>query len=165
MWDLPGPGLEPMAPALAGGFLTTEPRGKPERSFQPVKSAKPQLPGSRCAPLQPLHQKLPSLCFPTVQASRAPVNAPSALVHPLWPLRTPSTTAVSFHHINPSGLPSPFLPAAFFFWLHRVFVAAHRLSLAVASGGYSLLRCAGFSLQWLLLLRCVGFSSCGTQAQ
>ena len=23
MWDLPGPGLEPVSPALAGGFLTT----------------------------------------------------------------------------------------------------------------------------------------------
>ena len=29
MWDLPGPGLEPVSPALAGGFLTTEPPGKP----------------------------------------------------------------------------------------------------------------------------------------
>ena len=29
MWDLPGPGLEPMSPALAGGFLTTAPPGKP----------------------------------------------------------------------------------------------------------------------------------------
>ena len=28
MWDLPGPGLEPMFPALAGGFLTTAPPGK-----------------------------------------------------------------------------------------------------------------------------------------
>ena len=28
VWDLPGPGLEPMSPALAGGFLTTEPPGK-----------------------------------------------------------------------------------------------------------------------------------------
>ena len=27
MWDLPGPGLEPMSPALAGGFLTTAPPG------------------------------------------------------------------------------------------------------------------------------------------
>ena len=30
MWDLPGPGLEPVSPALAGGFLTTAPPGKPE---------------------------------------------------------------------------------------------------------------------------------------
>ena len=43
-------------------------------------------------------------------------------------------------------------------------------SLVVASGGYSLLLCAGFSLRWLLLLwstgsRSAGFSSCGTWAQ
>ena len=29
MWDLPEPGLEPVSPALAGGFLTTVPPGKP----------------------------------------------------------------------------------------------------------------------------------------
>ena len=29
MWDLPGPGLEPMSPAQADGFLTTAPPGKP----------------------------------------------------------------------------------------------------------------------------------------
>ena len=29
MWVLPGPGLEPVSPALAGGFLTTVPPGKP----------------------------------------------------------------------------------------------------------------------------------------
>ena len=28
MWDLPRPGLEPVSPALAGGFLTTSPPGK-----------------------------------------------------------------------------------------------------------------------------------------
>ena len=29
MWDLPRLGLEPMSPALAGGFFTTEPPGTP----------------------------------------------------------------------------------------------------------------------------------------
>ena len=29
MWDLPGTGLKPMSLALAGGFLTTAPPGKP----------------------------------------------------------------------------------------------------------------------------------------
>ena len=29
MWDLPRPGLEPVCPALAGGFSTTAPPGKP----------------------------------------------------------------------------------------------------------------------------------------
>ena len=33
MWDLPRPGLEPVSPALTGGFLTTVPPGKPPRSF------------------------------------------------------------------------------------------------------------------------------------
>ena len=33
MWDLPGPGTEPVSPASAGGFLTTEPPGKPSHQF------------------------------------------------------------------------------------------------------------------------------------
>ena len=57
-----------------------------------------------------------------------------------------------------------------YFWLRWVLVAARWLSLVAASGGYSLLRCAAFSLLWLLLLRSTGsrradFSSCGTWAQ
>ena len=43
-----------------------------------------------------------------------------------------------------------------YFWLCWVFVAARGLSLVAASGGYSLLRYAGFSLPWLL--------SCGARA-
>ena len=42
MWDLPGPGLEPVSPALAGRFLATVPPGKSlwrclERVFADVK--------------------------------------------------------------------------------------------------------------------------------
>ena len=33
MWDLPGPGLEHVSPALAGGFLTTAPRGQSKFDF------------------------------------------------------------------------------------------------------------------------------------
>ena len=44
----------------------------------------------------------------------------------------------------------------FFFWLCWVFAAAWGLSLVAASGGYSLLQHAGFSLQWLLLLWSMG---------
>ena len=29
MWNLLGPGIEPVSPELAGGFFTTEPPGKP----------------------------------------------------------------------------------------------------------------------------------------
>ena len=57
-----------------------------------------------------------------------------------------------------------------YFWLHWVFAAVFGLSLVVVSGGYSSLRCVGFSLWWLLLLRSTGsrrvvFSSCGMRAQ
>ena len=31
MWDLPGPGLEPVSPELSGRFLTTAPPGKSHR--------------------------------------------------------------------------------------------------------------------------------------
>ena len=63
----------------------------------------------------------------------------------------------------------PFFKKIIYFWLHWVFVAVHRLSLVVVSGGYSSLWCAGFSLRWLLLLqstgsRHTGFSSCGMWA-
>ena len=33
MWDLPRPGLDPVSPASAGGFLTTVPPGKPCHYF------------------------------------------------------------------------------------------------------------------------------------
>ena len=36
MWDLPGPGIEPVSPALAGGFLTTAPPGKSLRDYLTV---------------------------------------------------------------------------------------------------------------------------------
>ena len=57
-----------------------------------------------------------------------------------------------------------------YFWLCWVFVAVLQLSVVAASGGHSLLRCAGFSLQWFLLLWSTGsrradFSSCSMWAQ
>ena len=38
MWDPPGPGIEPMPPALPGRFFTTEPPGKPLHDFLLVHS-------------------------------------------------------------------------------------------------------------------------------
>ena len=34
MWDIPRPGPEPLSPALAGGFLTTVPPGKPDTNLK-----------------------------------------------------------------------------------------------------------------------------------
>ena len=36
VWDFPGPELKPVSPALAGGFLTTVPPGKPPVSYLKV---------------------------------------------------------------------------------------------------------------------------------
>ena len=33
MWDLPRPRIKPVSPALAGGFFTTKPPGKPGKHF------------------------------------------------------------------------------------------------------------------------------------
>ena len=49
-----------------------------------------------------------------------------------------------------------------YLWLCWVFVAACGLSLVSVSGGYSLLRCVGFSLWWLLLLRSTGSRHAGS---
>ena len=61
-----------------------------------------------------------------------------------------------------------FMCAVFFFFLAALGLRCCA-SLVAASGGYSPLWCAGFSLRRLLLLqstdsRCVGFSSCGMWA-
>ena len=53
MWDLPGSAIEPVSPALAGRFFTTEPPGKPAHCSwrKPVHSnedpAQPQINKSR----------------------------------------------------------------------------------------------------------------------
>ena len=49
-----------------------------------------------------------------------------------------------------------FIYLCIYFWLRWVFAAARGLSLVASSRGYYLLRCAGFSLQWLLLLQSTG---------
>ena len=51
----------------------------------------------------------------------------------------------------------------FYFWPRWVFVAARGLSLVASSEGYSSLRRAGFSLQWLLLLQSTGSRVRGLQ--
>ena len=48
------------------------------------------------------------------------------------------------------------------FWLRWVFIAARGLSLVAARGDYSSLWCAGFSLQWLLLLWSAGSRHVGS---
>ena len=111
-----------------------------------------------------------SSCGSRAQLLRGMWDHPRPGLEPMCPVLAGrlSTTA-------PPGKPYLFIFINYlflfiYFWLHWVFVAARGLSLVVASRGYSLLQCAGFSLQCRLLLRStgsrrVGFNSCGTQAQ
>ena len=68
MWDLPRPGLEPLSPARAGGFLTTAPPGKPlhlslmqfGNQIQLVDSRKPkdpERPHKKCGEPKPFCNK------------------------------------------------------------------------------------------------------------
>ena len=108
------------------------------------------------------------------------------LLRGMWDLPRPGLKPVSpalsgrFSTTAPPGKPPKFtrflqfiiifkIYLSIYFWLHWVFIAACRLSLVATSRVYSSLQCAGFSLQWLLLLwstgsRRAGFSSCGTWA-
>ena len=79
-----------------------------------------------------------------------------------------SISSFMFVNICFMYLGAPMLGA--YIYMYFGCVAVRGLSLVVASGGYSSLQCVGFSLLWLLLLqstgsRCMGFGSCGTQAQ
>ena len=47
MWDLPGPGLEPMSLAMADGFLTTAPPGKPQSNLKKNGAGGIRLPNFR----------------------------------------------------------------------------------------------------------------------
>ena len=60
---------------------------------------------------------------------------------------------VSTHHF--------FLNNFFLVLALLVFVAGLRLSLVASSRDYSLFRCEGFSLQWLLLLQSMGSRALG----
>ena len=73
MWDLPGPGLEPVSPALAGGFLTTEPPGKPGTSLSTASPSFLSVPSS--FPRVPLGASPGSPCFPRREPLRRPDRA------------------------------------------------------------------------------------------
>ena len=80
-----------------------------------------------------------------------------------WTSQPPELWEISFFFFL-------FIYLFIYFWLCWVFIAVHGLSLVAVSGGYSSLRCVGFSLSWLLLSwstgsRHAGFSSCGMWAQ
>ena len=72
MWNLPGPGLEPVSPALAGGFLTTAPPGKPHSTFNGLFSQYEQL--SLPSLSSHIREEYLSKCFPMCHLIRSCSN-------------------------------------------------------------------------------------------
>ena len=73
MWDLSRPGLEPVCPALAGGFSTTAPPGKPGPEVlkrREIRGTKTQSAGRAFWPTSEESSRLRSLCLLTSPASR-----------------------------------------------------------------------------------------------
>ena len=76
MWDLPGPGIEPMSPASADGFLATAPPGKSQGSTC-LTSSPGFLKHSRCGP----QCSYPGLSFCISQGGSRPRPGPSLPAH------------------------------------------------------------------------------------
>ena len=83
LWDLPGSGIKPMSPTLAGEFFTTEPAGKPKNtsiSFQQTPKVASVLCRGLCVyVLCSVAQSCPTLCEPM------DYNTPGLPVHPQLP--------------------------------------------------------------------------------
>ena len=91
MWDLPGPGIEPVSPALAGGFLTTVPPGKPSCLFLKRKMFLPRHTEGRSQ----LPQSLYHILFP-------PSSSPHELSSPGRPFALGARhepVCVNVHHL------------------------------------------------------------------
>ena len=132
MWDLPGPGLEPLSPALAGGLLTTAPPGKPHTSsfffFFCKDRHSPTLSGKGFF-----------VCFYCLFGFNK-----------------------CFFFLNFGFIYLLFIYLFIYLWLCWVFVSVLGLSLVAASGGHSSLRFAGLSLSRPLLLQSTGSRRAGS---
>ena len=83
MWDPPGPGLKPVSPALAGGFPTTAPPGKPLPSSSPPLAALSGWP----APHLPVPTGLLSLPMPASDVTHC-------ILHSFWTCGQPPAPAL-----------------------------------------------------------------------
>ena len=163
MWDLPGPGVKPVSPASAGGFLAIAPPGKSSfcvlingmhsQIFSGV-AAIVNFRNSKC------HFNLFIMkgCLQSNIISSSP-NPRAILKVPFCLLVSPTPFCILFLDFACSNIFLFFNNELelnhclrdvyiYIFWLHWVFVAGCRFSLVAASGSYSLLWCAGFSLRW-----------------
>ena len=93
MWSLAGPGIEPMSPALAGGFLSTVPLGKSINSyfkckwcsvhFSSVAQLCPTLRPHGPQPSLPVHHQIP-------ESTETHVHQVGDAIQPTHSLSSPS---------------------------------------------------------------------------
>ena len=90
--DLPHPGIKPTSPALAGGFSTTEPTGKPIRNYPVQFSSFTQACPTLCDPMDhstpgfPVHHQL-------LEFTKTHVHRLGDTIQPSHPLSSPSPPA------------------------------------------------------------------------
>ena len=140
------PGIEPMPTAMEARSLPPGPPGKSGPpfllfQFSSVAQSCPTLwdPMNRSTPGLPVHHQLPEFTQTHVHRVGDAIQ-PS---HPLLFYFLLYFNFLKFIYLLIFGCAGSSLPSAGF-------------SLIVASGGYYLVWCAGFSLQWLLLLWSTG---------
>ena len=87
-WDLPEPGIKPVSPALQGGFLATEPPGKPNPPLPPAPPAPPLLPSQpACVPEAVLPNGVrphPSSHSTVLPPPTPAFLLPESVTHPPW---------------------------------------------------------------------------------
>ena len=85
MWDLPRPGIKPVCPALAGGFLTTVPPGKPQKFLIKLniqglpwwRSGQDSMLPVQGARVQSLVRELDPMCMQQLRISHATTKEPA----------------------------------------------------------------------------------------
>ena len=101
MWDLPGPGIEPMSPAWVGRFLTTAPPGKSQQLYVCRTLVATEWVGKSLIPISPQHKNTAIESAVTGQR-RMPIGRASGLISETrQPIRSP---------VLNYAVPEPILP-------------------------------------------------------
>ena len=89
-WGLPGPGIKPMSPALAGGFLSTVPPGKPSHGSPAAPRPELLVAGRVCLGAQGGHHRQDQLLAGAARPPSLPPHPSQGFIFPAHqPRRTP----------------------------------------------------------------------------
>ena len=111
------------------------------------------------------HQPLKTAVFSHLSSIHPPTHHVFSTFSELGTVLMKKTGKKLYHESHDSLEKVPLPDFFFFFFLAALGLCCctQAFSLVVASGGYSSLRCTGFSWRWLLLLRSTGSRARGLQ--